>query len=666
MKTTLTYRSFCWNFGTTSFRTKDFNRSIEEQLMLLHAFWNDPRNADKSWEGNEDVQTEYYDFLHTKGFIKGQAERKAKDARQKTSGLCELGLIDNNRRLTAPGQALLDICETNDFSSDNPLQIPKDSYLYMKQLLKTSNIVEDTHVRPFVLLLYLLAKLEYLTLDEFTYLLPLCVDKLRTEEILVNIPKLRKNEMSLDDIIINHLMSFPNYQDGLRLFLGSKVTASLICEVGMNRKSRNYDKGYFVIYKSLYDVFVKNNMKALSKVLRATKSVAIKRLWQNYLFDTTSEKAIKKSPEKHLKETPFSSVSNTKEFKETFYKTLHLLKAKSLLSDYMDLNRRYVKISDIILFEDGEVRIDLAPRHFFKNSIDEMFSHAFEESGLINKECELTEIFPCLAGGEQNIVKGINQELGTSITTIDEAREVVDKNRYERFKHLLDTKFTKDNLLILLNHFELRKDKEIIDMVTEDADIPTIFEYILAIIWYNISERKGRILDYMKLSLNADLLPKSHAKGGDADIVYEYDHTIDYPTHCLLIEATLSDDKAQRRMEMEPVSRHLGQHLIDTGNHHSYCVFIATYLDNNVLSDFRGRKNYTYYDNKGSDKYVRGMKIIPLNTKLLSHIVNTEAKYGELYKIFDEAYLSELDLPKEWYEKYLSIPITQKNISKPI
>lgn len=107
---------------------------------------------------------------------------------------------------------------------------------------------------------------------------------------------------------------------------------------------------------------------------------------------------------------------------------------------------------------------------------------------------------------------------------------------------------------------------------------------------YDISERQGKILDYMKLSLDADLLPKIHAAGGEADIVYEYPATDYYPEHSLLLEATLADRTNQRRMEMEPVSRHLGMHLIRTGNLNSYCVFATTYLDINVTADFRNRK----------------------------------------------------------------------------
>ena len=56
-------------------------------------------------------------------------------------------------------------------------------------------------------------------------------------------------------------------------------------------------------------------------------------------------------------------------------------------------------------------------------------------------------------------------------------------------------------LLSLLDYFEDRNDTEIRNMVTDNADVPTIFEYVLGILWYKASERQGKILDYMKLSL---------------------------------------------------------------------------------------------------------------------------------------------------------------------
>ena len=115
--------------------------------------------------------------------MKGDAPRPEKDAREKTSGLRDIGLLDDERNLTAAGKALLRIAESKDFSSDNLLEIPKDSYLYFKQLLKTSSEVNGKNVRPFVVFLYVINKVKYLTYDEFTYLLPLCIDKGTTDKI---------------------------------------------------------------------------------------------------------------------------------------------------------------------------------------------------------------------------------------------------------------------------------------------------------------------------------------------------------------------------------------------------------------------------------------------------------------------------------------------------
>lgn len=266
----------------------------------------------------------------------------------------------------------------------------------------------------------------------------------------------------------------------------------------------------------------------------------------------------------------------------------------------------------------------------------------------------MSEISECLVVSDETIVAGINEELGISISDMQSAREVLEIRRYRRLQNLIDTKFTDDNLLLLLDCFENRRDDEIRNIVTDNADIPTIFEYVLGILWYKASERNGKILEYMKLSLDAELLPKTHASGGEADIVYEYEATDFYPRHTLLLEATLADSTNQRRMEMEPVSRHLGMHLIRTGNMNSYCVFATNYLNINVISDFRSRKITPFYDPQDYSKSVTGMKIIPLQTSELKKIVSQGITYKELYPMFEVAFDSVLP-PHEWYEKCINI-----------
>ncbi len=59
MPNALAYRSYCWSLGTTSFRTKNFNKTIEEQLALLDEFWTLDENRNETWAGNAALQTRY-------------------------------------------------------------------------------------------------------------------------------------------------------------------------------------------------------------------------------------------------------------------------------------------------------------------------------------------------------------------------------------------------------------------------------------------------------------------------------------------------------------------------------------------------------------------------------------------------------------------------------
>lgn len=178
------YSSFVWKFGTTSFRTKEFNRMIEWQLQLLDDFWKMPENHDQGWEkkymvpGQVDIyeiKNRYYDWLVENKFTIGDDKTKYKAAREKTSGLYDMGLINENHRLTDVGRFLLELSgDETSFLQKNLLNISMDSQVYLEQLLKLSADVAGSIVRPFIVVLYLLSELEYLSKDEFKYLMPLC------------------------------------------------------------------------------------------------------------------------------------------------------------------------------------------------------------------------------------------------------------------------------------------------------------------------------------------------------------------------------------------------------------------------------------------------------------------------------------------------------------
>ncbi len=647
----ISFKSYCWAIGTTSYRTDKFNMSIEMQLTLLKEFRELPENKGKSWMGNNAFQAEYYNFLKSRGFVKGDAPRPDKDAREKTSGLRDIGLLDNERNITAAGEELIRIARSGDFSSDNPLQIPRDSYLYFKQLLKTSNDVDGKSVRPFLVFLYVVSKTEYLTYNEFTYLLPLCIDKETTDKVIGCILSSRNGSLNYEDIILSVLMDMENYQQALELLQSqATVDEELICNIGINRKSARYDKPYYQIYLSLRGIALEHKDLAL-ELYGATKKLTNSKVgsaWRKYFYKSSARSVIKREGTAVLNAAPVLGAKTEREFREEFFKLMHLFKAKATLSDYFDLNRRYFKITDIVLFEDSKVKLDVLPKCYIEGVIEELSELAFEKTELLPKNVALEEIAPCLRIDTGRLYWRLGRILGKNVTDKESAHRAIRDERYARFNRLIDERFDKDTLLTLFSHFENRNDEEIRALVTDNADIPTIFEYVLGIAWYVISDRKGNALEYMNLSLEADLLPKTHAGGGEADIVWKYEKTEDYPKHTLLIEATLADGSNQRRMEMEPVSRHLGEYCLANPGEEAYCVFATTFLNTNVISDFRARRFMEYYNTSGT-KFITGMKILPIQTSELKALLKFDIKYPQIYRMLDKAHNSG-GTPKEWYE----------------
>ena len=97
-------------------------------------------------------------------------------------------------------------------------------------------------MRPLIVLIHLLinpALDGYLTLEEFCYLVPLCINADTVEQIRQNIIESRAGRKSIDRGILDIILAMDTMQQAKKLFLKSKkVTPGLIMTVGMNRKSR--------------------------------------------------------------------------------------------------------------------------------------------------------------------------------------------------------------------------------------------------------------------------------------------------------------------------------------------------------------------------------------------------------------------------------------------
>lgn len=649
------FQSYCWSLGTTSFRVKDLNFKIERQLQILKELWNENQNV--RWNGNNSIQEEYYNKMLQKNFITGEANNKPKDARQKTSGLVQIGVIDDNRHITEIGEKIIDIVEQENFKSDNIFNINKDSYLYLKQLLKLQITDNGINIKPFVVLLYFLSELGYLTKDEFTYILPLCTNREYIDIMLENIKKYRNNQKTIEDIIQNKMENMSNYKAAIDFIKENGVNSiDEFSIIDMGRKGTKYVEPMYNFFEALYRISKKDfDEEALDTIInfikeQTKKNSKVAKYWKDYL--RYSSKMLTEEYLEDIKEIPLFNFKNKTEYTIEFFKVMHTAKWKATLEDYADLNKRYISLSDIVIFEDDKIELDVFPKYFFLNISKEIVNTEILDkdkyNNFISTDIELNKIYECLNVNVDEIIYQIQADYPDRVVNKDSIKTFIEDEKLRRFNELIDNKFNENQLVQLFTYIENNDRSAINEYVDWNSDVPTIFEYILGITWYRLSNRSGNILEYMKLSLDANLLPKTHAAGGTADIVYEYNKTNNYPEHKVLLEATLTESTSQRKNEMEPVSRHLMREIQENDNDDTYAVFVANILQEEVLSDFRSRKNYQF---RGKTSVKSGLKIISLSIRDIIKLINIKIQYSKLYKIFDEAYKDTNINDLEWYEK---------------
>ena len=649
------FQSYCWSLGTTSFRVKDLNFKIERQLQILEELWKE--NPDVKWNGNNVIQEKYYNKMLEKQFITGQANNKPKDARQKTSGLVQIGVIDDNRHITNIGKRIINIVETENFKDDNIFNINKDSYIYLKQLLKLQITDNGINVKPFAVLVYFLSELGYLSREEFTYILPLATNNEYIDLMLENIKMYRNNQMTIEDIIQSKMENMSNYKSAVEFIKENGINdIEEFFIIDMGRKGTKYVEPMYNFFEELYEISQRNfNEKVLDIIVKfiqeqSKKNPKVAKYWKDYFKYST--KILTEEYSEEIKNIPLFNFKNKKEYALEFFRIMHTAKWKATLEDYADLNKRYISLSDIIIFGEEKIELDLFPRYFFLNVSKEIVNTEIlskdKYNDFISKDIEFSKIYNCLDINVDDVIVQIQADYPSKLLNRDSIRTFIEDEKLRRFNELIDSKFNENQLIKLFSSIEHNDRNEILEYADWNSDIPTIFEYILGITWYRFSNKIGNILEYMKLSLDANLLPKTHAAGGTADIVYEYDETNVYPKHKVLLEATLTESTSQRKNEMEPVSRHLMREIQENDNDSTYVVFVANILQEEVLSDFRFRKNYQF---RGKNSVKTGLKIISLSIQDIIKLINVKAQYSKLYEIFETAYKDTEINDLEWYEK---------------
>lgn len=655
------FQTYSWGFGTTSFRESELKYKIEKQLIILENYREDKK--DIKWK---DFQIEYFSHLVEDELAKSTANDKQKDARIKTSSLKDLGLVNKERFLQNTAIELLEIVKANTKKDTNIFGINKDNFLYLKQFLKmefSKNIENDRYasfsIKPFIAIIYsLLMKNNKLPRSFFTYILP----TIKNYDELKTILSSNIENIDINHYILNKIKDMDNYKNALECFKSESKNNDLFKEknVFMNNNGGKYDIKYLKFYNSIkkYDKSIKNNskkLKIINEIVYPDKTN--KKIFYNFMFKLDSRPSKSKLNEDLISVFEDSLILKyTDSFDENFFYMVQLEKWIRNLEEYYDLNKRFLELTNLFIFEKEYLYLDEIAYIVFNEKKDSLLDIPLS----ISKDKYLNNLYSSKSLEEISEIFNFDREhllreLNKKYRDIDihgdlniQINKIKKENEKKYFDTLIDKHFTNDKIKsLLLNIKDRVNDKEILDYLDWDTNVPTIFEYIIGIIWYNISKREGYITDFMNLSLDAKLLPRRFAGGGQSDIIYKYS------SHHLLIEVTLANKDNQRKMELEPVSRHLGRYMIENGNEH-YALFIVPYLDPNVLVGLRAYSKLNYYNTSNTDEYVSNLKIIPLEIDDILHLMEKDIKYDLFYdNIVENSYLnSEFDGFK-WYKNIL-------------
>lgn len=504
-------------------------------------------------------------------------------SRHYTSNLVKLGLTYENRIISPVGHDLLNSETITKTQLESSLPVENSALVIMRQLAKAlinrfsydaeSDKTTIVSYSPFSLLISLLLKKpkmsEKYLFQHISLLTPYNV--VATDKLIDSIlhGSLNENIYKYNLVLFDsNNVVFPDSASSIEL---TREEFDNISEFKNNKQRSTVDHYYkfyqinrrFALYKTDEDLEALFNFSKSGAPYTAVK----KRFGNNKgLFkfnpkDLTVERFLKDNADNEF--IDMGSENN-------FYVTAAMFsKRRDYIREYYNSFKKLLTIANVITINNGVVSLTM-PK--FWESIAKEFdfdNHIFAKNdvcGSVKDESDfypeyfssitLPEIFNLSEIQTEGVLNALQSAYGDQ--SLDDIRLVEAEAQESRLLRMVNRKFSKETLADLLLMFTDRKnDSKIQKDITSNATVPTIFEWVIAVAWYYISEEKYSLLKSMNLTLDSEGLPVAQA-GGQRNKQDDNsgDITIDYTDHTLLLEVTLMDKNAIKRGEWEPVLRH--------------------------------------------------------------------------------------------------------------
>lgn len=648
------------NFGDTSFRRKKYMVEYKQLLTILSTHMDEY----KSWERDPISQRDYYSSViyHTDIFDRNETDdaKLAKRARTLTNSMVKVGLITDKRILTEVGRAWLEESIIPPDKFEKTLSINTDNLVFFRQWSKF-RLFDPSGIKffsPFIFALKFLSINQNVPLEHFITILHTIkpsVDEEAIDKIINGYIKVTNNEIEFIEyfnryVIDSELKQIEHLEEKINNLLTDSIDQNEFNLYFINRKSQNETGEIYKEFVTRIIEFNKNNsidnLKKLEKISRNDK---IKRAFGfgSLPFKFSGRNTTNKVS-KFLNDNQENKLLSNNKF--NIYLQFQDSKRNDLIKEYGDLTRRLLNLTGVIDFSNNIV--NLPYNELFATLFNNFDIKITGESNFQEYEQNEDSIF----FKNNSFIDYLGLDLidvNASLNALSQKLNLSDLSKLpiyyknvqeDKFNRLIDSKFDRKNTAHILSLIESRSDDDISNLVTDSANIPTIFEYILGIAWYHMSGKNYNLLDSLNLSLDASLLPLSHASGNKADI--EIRDTV--PS--IVLEATLMDKNNQRRNELEPVIRHTVNFAVEQMPRDTHTIFVANEIDENVANIFRACAHIEMKHSSGSET-VEGVNIFAFTIKEIINMLNNNVTTNEIIEIIQKNQSSEAKVKMGWREE---------------
>lgn len=583
-------------------------------------------------------------------------------ARHYTSNLVKIGFTDNNRNISSVGSAFVNGYDLNRDPFEELLPIKDGNLIFLRQLLKLKiyNKNYDTFYSPMLLVIFLLMNVPRI---EQSKLLKLVV--MINPNVPVDLSLIKKAAKGNAESLYQTYIDYSNNKKYIQFCsLPDHLDYETFTQYISNKKTKNFNKLYYQFYLAIEKYQQYSTADDLFNLyLNHTKNIDSAFGFGEHLFKLPRGT---KTLKQFIRDNKHNPLLVTKTLNKTLY--LQYLASTRYVSvqEYSDTFRRLLKASGIVSFNNGIAElmytnlwkklfenVDISQMIFGKcdpikgKQDDQYMSSDFRKNIPISQIISIPNVHSII----------IEIEKLYHINSAEEVKHRLLSQKDKEFKQFVKSTFPKEKVLNILALFADRtNDKKIKQMVKTDASVPTIYEYIVGLAWYYISDTDYNLYNSYNLSMNANFRPETHAAGGEGDIV------IDYHDQILMLEVTLMNKQAQKRGEWEPVLRHTTNLTIESYPKKVQTLFIANELDNNTINIWRAVASVPMYSskNKASDHSVNNVTIMPIKNDELCEFLNKDISSNRLLnqvaKSF-EAIRSNFD--DSWREKILNNTIAK-------